>query len=433
MIAKVGQIVPPKVEKKADVSKTEPNESFSKVLKKTSKEAEKSVEVQKKTAEESKKAEKSDSTEKCNQQGMIQEAQVCETNAQVLNQPVQENPVLNLVVEKGQTVIADTNQGKENLTENTVPVELKVSAMPTENLKQGTVLGEQSVKKVSDSKGTTQPLNPIETEKQISNIEVNPQIETSAKSTMLEENEVNVKTDDVVNVKTQDSGVVSKTNQKTEKQTEQHVENVSKTLEKTTSKEQDVDTTSKVEFANELKLSKSEKAVEKLEVSDAPVVKEQPQVIDEVVDKVFAHQDVQTKDVIKQVLKQFDFNSKQNVDEFSFDLHPKDLGKIAVKMAVKTGMLVVDLVASSEKAQAILANNAGEIESILQTQLAKQNNFAFVAQSSKASDYLQEQNSNHNQQQQQSQQQNNQQQNDSNEKSTQDFISMMNLASQFKF
>lgn len=137
----------------------------------------------------------------------------------------------------------------------------------------------------------------------------------------------------------------------------------------------------------------------------------------------------QGKEVVDQVVKHIESNFDSKTSEFSFNLYPKELGKVAVKMLVENGMLIVEFVASNAKTQSLLNANANQIRELLQTpMLQKQMQFVDGSQNAQPHDYLKDENhNNQNANQNFEQNEQNQSQKDSEQQFTADFLSVMQM------
>lgn len=148
-----------------------------------------------------------------------------------------------------------------------------------------------------------------------------------------------------------------------------------------------------------------------------------------VVDKESTAHGIQGKEVVAQVVKNIESNFDAKTSEFSFNLYPKELGKVAVKMLVENGMLIVEFVASNPKTQSLLNANANQIRELLQTpMLQKQMQFVDGSQNAQPHDYLKDENhNNQNANQNFEQNEQNQSQKDSEQQFTADFLSVMQM------
>lgn len=160
-------------------------------------------------------------------------------------------------------------------------------------------------------------------------------------------------------------------------------------------------------------------------------VKIEPKQVDfsRAVEKTSTAHSTQGKEVVDQVVKNIESNFDSKTSEFSFNLYPKELGKVVVKMLVENGMLVVEFVASNPKTQSLLNANANQIRELLQTPaLQKQMQFVDGSQNAQPHDYLKDENHN-NQNANQNFEQNEQNQNskDSEQQFTADFLSVMQM------
>lgn len=137
----------------------------------------------------------------------------------------------------------------------------------------------------------------------------------------------------------------------------------------------------------------------------------------------------QGKEVVDQVVKHIESNFDSKTSEFSFNLYPKELGKVAVKMLVENGMLIVEFVASNAKTQSLLNANANQIRELLQTpMLQKQMQFVDGSQNAQPHDYLKDENhNNQNANQNFEQDEQNQNSKDSEQQFTADFLSVMQM------
>ncbi|NLL03730.1 MAG: flagellar hook-length control protein FliK [Clostridiales bacterium] len=137
----------------------------------------------------------------------------------------------------------------------------------------------------------------------------------------------------------------------------------------------------------------------------------------------------QGKEVVDQVVKHIESNFDSKTSEFSFNLYPKELGKVAVKMLVENGMLIVEFVASNAKTQSLLNANANQIRELLQTpMLQKQMQFVDGSQNAQPHDYLKDENhNNQNANQNFEQDEQNQNSKDSEQQFTEDFLSVMQM------
>ncbi|NCC86334.1 MAG: flagellar hook-length control protein FliK [Clostridia bacterium] len=140
------------------------------------------------------------------------------------------------------------------------------------------------------------------------------------------------------------------------------------------------------------------------------------------------------KVVVEQVLKQINSTFDSQTSEFSFNLYPKDLGKVGIKMLMEDGMLIVEIAASNAKTQSILAANVNEIKEILQSQSAqKQFSFVDASQNSQPHDYVRDESSNHDgKNQSSSQDQQNQNEDESDQNFTADFLSVMQMVNSIR-
>lgn len=147
------------------------------------------------------------------------------------------------------------------------------------------------------------------------------------------------------------------------------------------------------------------------------------------VEKTSTAHSTQGKEVVDQVVKNIESNFDSKTSEFSFNLYPKELGKVAVKMLVENGMLVVEFVASNPKTQSLLNANANQIRELLQTpMLQKQMQFVDGSQNAQPHDYLKDENhNNQNANQNFEQNEQNQSQKDSEQQFTADFLSVMQM------
>lgn len=138
---------------------------------------------------------------------------------------------------------------------------------------------------------------------------------------------------------------------------------------------------------------------------------------------------IQGKEVVAQVVKNIESNFDAKTSEFSFNLYPKELGKVAVKMLVENGMLIVEFVASNAKTQSLLNANANQIRELLQTpMLQKQMQFVDGSQNAQPHDYLKDENhNNQNANQNFEQDEQNQNSKDSEQQFTADFLSVMQM------
>ncbi len=149
------------------------------------------------------------------------------------------------------------------------------------------------------------------------------------------------------------------------------------------------------------------------------------------VDKTNTVSSAEGKEVVDQVLNHIEANFNAKTSEFSFNLYPRELGKVAVKMIMEKGMLIVEFAASSAKTQSILAANANQIRELLLSQpLQRQPQFVDVSQNvqPQAHDYLKDESQN-NQGRNQSFAQNEKNQNsgEAEQQFTADFLSVMQM------
>lgn len=73
------------------------------------------------------------------------------------------------------------------------------------------------------------------------------------------------------------------------------------------------------------------------------------------------------KAVCNQVTDQISINYKAGNPQFQMDLHPQDLGKVSVKLAMQSGVLTVEISAANPKTQSMLMASSDEIKSMLQS------------------------------------------------------------------
>lgn len=132
------------------------------------------------------------------------------------------------------------------------------------------------------------------------------------------------------------------------------------------------------------------------------------------------------REVVNQVVKQLESNFNAKTSEFNFNLYPENLGKVAVKMAVEDGMLVIEIAATNAKTQSILAANANEIKTMLQ-QHSTQQQFVDASSNPQAHDYLRDNSPNQENNQGREQGDENQANKENAEPSTADFLSVMQL------
>lgn len=133
------------------------------------------------------------------------------------------------------------------------------------------------------------------------------------------------------------------------------------------------------------------------------------------------------KTTCSQVADKISVNFKAGNPEFQMDLYPQDLGKVSIKMAMQSGVLTVEILASDPKTQSMLMANTNEIKAMLQTTVSQP---VQVMQPTQDKQWYQQQD-----QPSQSQQQQQQQQNDQNARSylnalngdiaTDDFLTVM--------
>ncbi len=183
---------------------------------------------------------------------------------------------------------------------------------------------------------------------------------------------------------------------------------------------------------DEVKTKTQDKAKDELLAQKVEGAKTQPnQQVDfaQAVDTANSVKSTESKEVIDQVLKHIESNFDFKTSEFSFNLYPKELGKVAVKMLVENGMLIVEFAATNAKTQSLLTANANQIRELLQTPLAqKQMQFVDASQNAQPHDYLKDENQNNqNANQNFSQNEQNQNAKDAEQQFTADFLSVMQM------
>jgi flagellar hook-length control protein FliK len=77
------------------------------------------------------------------------------------------------------------------------------------------------------------------------------------------------------------------------------------------------------------------------------------------------------KAVCNQVADKVAVNYKAGIPAFEMELHPKNLGKVSVKLAMQNGCLTVEISALSPKTQSMLMANSDEIKSMLQSTVSQ--------------------------------------------------------------
>ena len=405
MVVQVGQAVPKSADVKPAKAKetSEDKEGFSKLLSQEIQQTEpKALQSNKKQ-----KQENSDSAKEQNGEQLVdlaQQSQVAEV-MEILVTPIAETAVLaNASVQGVNPVDADIAK----IAETTVTVSVKPMLTGEQQMvnTQGTQAGmavdnsthDNSTQQAQDvlvEDATQTPKQPIETQQKTDSVE-QPEAQMSKQSAGEQMKEVKVEI----------------LQQKELEQSEQmHVVN---THEKSNNQER-VETTEEDQLPNDKAIDTK---VQTNQLDFAQAVKDSATVST-------PHQ----KAVVNQVLKNIEANFDAQTTEFSFNLYPKDLGKVAVKMLVEDGMLIVEIAASNAKTQSILAANANEIKDILQSQSAqKQMHFVDASQNSQQHDYVRDENSNH-QGRNQSSAQNEQNQNadESDQALTSDFLSVMQM------
>lgn len=410
MIAKIGQSVPKAVENKPANEASNVDKTFENMLHKAKQESKK---PSKATKDNSKVT--TDKDAKCEETAT--ETMQAGENAVVESQPVQVEAIeLDVVAELSDVQTANVE------AETVTSVEVKVSNMQDQVLEATQLADEQTQTQpllINQQSKETENNVPMVAESQIQNVEAEKKqstVETMKTVTPSKQTEVETQT------ATKAESVKVNT------------ENVTKQSETEQPKNLEV---SNQTFKVETKQTKTSTKTEETQANSqfAPVAANKPhnEVVTKIVDKFVPNADTQTKEVISQVLSKIQANFKEIGQEFSFNLHPKELGKVAVKMAVKEGLLVVEIAASNAKAQSILAKNANEIRSILQSQLSdQQTQFVDASQNAQSSDYLQQEKQNNQNANQGQENNNSQNSDDSNETSTEDFLSVMKMVSQFE-
>lgn len=422
MIAKVGQMAPIKVDKKSnnDSQETQEKQSFSTVLKNASEESNKMEKTKKQESDKAEKVSEQDSEKQIAEESITKD--VNGENIVTESQPVQTDVVQQLESSK-KVEVQPISTLNENIQE-VVAVDIKVGTLENQEtlVSEGVSANSQEQEVVVNQLQETVKNAPIKTENQTQETSVG--FENVPKKVEIESEQKVVKSAADLKVE-DDSNSEIKINSKSLNDNNKFAKNVKTTSEKTSTNVKENLSKPKVEKPNEDFKVSTETPVSLTKVDN--------QSLTQLVEKVAPKADVQTKEVLSQVLKQIDTNLKSNNKEFTFNLHPKDLGKIAVKMAIKEGLLIVDIVASSAKTQSILATNSNQIRTILESQLSQQQSqFVDASQNFESSDYLQKHSQNQNANHGNQNQENNQSKQDSNETSTEDFLSVMKMVSQFK-
>lgn len=127
------------------------------------------------------------------------------------------------------------------------------------------------------------------------------------------------------------------------------------------------------------------------------------------------------KSVAVQLADKFATFEATSKTEFQMQLFPEDLGEVTVKMAVRDGVMVIDILSPNSKTQQILLANADDIKNMLQSQLQQRTQVVIPTEERPADFYHQQQEqSRHQQQEKDAQPDQNQQ--DSNIPLTGDFL-----------
>jgi hypothetical protein len=145
-----------------------------------------------------------------------------------------------------------------------------------------------------------------------------------------------------------------------------------------------------------------------------------------VVIKVSDSSSTSAKAVYNQLTDKIAVNYKAGNPQFEMELHPQNLGKVSVKLAVREGLLTVEISALNPKTQSMLIAHSDEIKSMLQSTVNQPVRITEPSQETKLW-YQQQDQSNQPQQQQQERRQNPNTylSSSENEMTTDNFLSLM--------